>query len=270
MNRTIEVLRRHARQSASQAYVPYSKASASAVLLLSDGTWVPGVRVESASFSLLIPALLNAYTTLPADRRDAIVAVVLDHPARPEERVLMRSISGTFESPAPDVHVRCDLDRLPDPTERYNPIRLAHVFSKPQDGIEVTRQVAAGAFVPISDFPVGCILQLDDDRIIPGSNVEHDDWNRILCAERNALGTAVTYGLAGRVTTLYLACAKALESTPCGACRQLILELLPDTTLWMDRGDHPPFSSTPDELLPYGFAGSRASQSSTSSLSSQQ
>lgn len=270
MNRTIEVLRRHARQSASHAYVPYSKTPESTVLLLSDGTWIPGVRVESASFSLLIPALLNAYTTLPSDRRDETVAVVLDHPARPEEQVLLDSISDAFESPAPDVYVRPGAEQLPEPGERYDPLRPTGAFSEPQEGIEASRRAAAGAFVPISNYPVGCILQLDGGGMIPGSNVEHDDWNRILCAERNALGTAVTYGLTSRVTALYLACVRASESTPCGACRQLILELLPNTTLWMDRGDNPPFSASPDELLPFGFAGSHASRPSTSSLSPQQ
>ena len=65
MNETVDMLRREARAAAARAYVPYSGRGAAAVMLLADGLWVPGVRVESASFSLVIPALVNAFPAFP-------------------------------------------------------------------------------------------------------------------------------------------------------------------------------------------------------------
>ncbi len=84
--------------------------------------------------------------------------------------------------------------------------------------------------------------------------MEHEDWTRILCAERNALGTAISYGLTG-LHTMYLTCLCDPQGTPCGACRQLLTEQAPALVLWMDRGDAPPASATPEALLPGFFSG---------------
>jgi cytidine deaminase len=84
--------------------------------------------------------------------------------------------------------------------------------------------------------------------------VEHPDWARILCAERNALGTVQSYALS-EPEHLFLTCDEDPEGTPCGACRQLLVELAPDTTLWMDRHSEPPEQSTISALLPGSFRG---------------
>ena len=68
--------RRNAASIASRSYAPYSGIETACVVLLSDGTWVPGVRVENASFPLLIPAAMNAITTsVAAGRLDVVAAV---------------------------------------------------------------------------------------------------------------------------------------------------------------------------------------------------
>ncbi|GIV59195.1 MAG: hypothetical protein KatS3mg043_0284 [Rhodothermaceae bacterium] len=85
----LEVLRRQARQAAARSHVPYSNRPAGAVLLLEDGRLVPGVRVESASFSLTIPALLNAFTTAVAAGRHDVVAAVLSHASDAGEAAFM-------------------------------------------------------------------------------------------------------------------------------------------------------------------------------------
>ena len=56
--------------------------------------------------------------------------------------------------------------------------------------------------MPASRFPVGGVLAVAG-RLVPAVNVEpHADparaeWTHVLCAERNALGTACSYGLLG-------------------------------------------------------------------------
>lgn len=255
MPHPLDTLRRHAHDAAGLAHVPYSNQPAGAAVLLSDGQWVPGVRVESASFSLVLPALVNAFSTaVAADRRD-IVAVALDHDAWPwEQAVLTSTPAGAFHAAASDAYVADTRQALPQPTYRLMPFLEAPAPDTPAGGIALARQVAERAYVPASAFPVGCVLVTEEARLIPGVNVEHEDWARTLCAERNALGTAISYG-AGATRALYLTCQRDPACTPCGACRQLLAELAPEARLFMDRGSQTPVRTRPTDLLPGFFTG---------------
>jgi len=228
------------------------------VLLLDDGRWIPGVRVESASYSLTIPAVLNAYTTaVAAGVADAVVVFVLSRPLRREEALYVEELPrGPYEAVADDAWVqggRASDGALP-PVENPLAPTLERALAGPKEGIDAARRAAQRAHVPASNYPVGTVLDLGDGRLVPGVNVEHPNWARILCAERNALGTAQSYGLPTS-PRLFLTCTEDAAGTPCGACRQLLAELAPDTTLWMDRRDGPPERATVSTLLPGSFRG---------------
>lgn len=249
----LNALRDRARAAEQHAYVPFSGDPEAAVLLLEDGTWIPGVRVESATFSLSIPPLLNAYTTAVTLGHQDIVAAVLNRPLRPAERVFLDATPhASFQQAGPDAYVKAT--SLPKIRQRLSPFLEASAPETPTEGIRQARAVAEGAYVPASRFPVGCILTTADGRCIPGVNVEHPDWMHILCAERNALGTAYSYGYTD-LDALYLSCPTDPAASPCGACRQLLVELAPEATLWMDRGSAPPDKAHPDSLLPGSFSG---------------
>lgn len=251
-------LRDKAQAVSERAHVPFSEAPTGAVLLLSDGEWVPGVRIESASYSLTLPALLNAYTTVvAAGRQRDVIAFVLSRPFRREERLYVEELGEILLEPyADDVWIREGMTRdgaVPSPTHSLSP-GLEQTATGVREGIQLARDVVDRAYVPSSNFPVSAIVKLQDNRFVPGVNVEHPDWARILCAERNALGTIQSYGL-GRVSALFLSCADDPTGTPCGACRQLLAELAPDSELWMDRHDEDPEHSTVPTLLPGSFRG---------------
>ena len=255
MNETLDMLCRQARAAATRAYVPYSGQGAASVLLLADGTWVPGVRVESASFSLVIPALVNAFTTAVATGRRDVVAVALSRSFLAEDAAYMQAApTGPFRQTADDVFVAADVESLPALTTRLDPFLDAPPPETPEAGIVLAQEVARRAHTPESAFPVGCVLTTHDGRLLPGVNVEHSNWSRILCAERNALGTAVSWGQT-QVQTAYLTCLKDPTGSPCGACRQLLAELAPDATVWMDRGKASPEATSPARLLPGAFHG---------------
>ena len=290
---SIAALRSKLEPFLEHAHVPYSGVPNAAAVLLTDGAWVPGVRVESASYSLVIPATFNAYTTAFAMGRRDVVAVVAGQAIMPGEEAFFAE---TFTAPfRRDTSYLMASEGVPDalhdePLEPYLSDSTAQALTgkevDPKAGIQAAREAAKQAFTPESNFPVGCILSTADGRHIPGVNVEHPDWTRILCAERNALSTAMTYGAAGDPTrtgvpgesgesgaisdsddsedpesllrglsTLYLSCPSAAGCTPCGPCRQLLLELAPELTIWMDRGEEPPEKTTPDALLPGAFTG---------------
>jgi homotetrameric cytidine deaminase len=221
--------------------------------------------MESASFSLTLPALVNAVTTAVAlDRYDDVVACVLSRPLRPAEVAYLETLPrGPFEPVADDAWVTPEADgALPEVTRgpadatltSAEPPRDGTERISDADGIALARSAAGRAYVPASDFPVGAVLETSTGALVPGVNVEHTDWTRILCGERNALGTVLSYGHrpAGR---LFLSCPHDPSATPCGACRQLLVELLPEGTLCMDRHSEPAEKMPVDELLPNSFQG---------------
>lgn len=258
--RTIEALRAQVEALENRSHTPFSGAPSAALVLLEDGQWVPGVRVDSAAFSLSLSALMNAVTTAVAlDQTDAMVALVVSTAAQPADQQYAAGLPGmAFDLARDDVFVRsgdfADHAALPAPAGPLDPF-VETGSPAATSRVALTRQIAERALTPASGFPVGALLETADGRLLPGVNVEHDDWSRILCAERNALGAAHAYGVADDLRALYLSCPLDAQGTPCGACRQWLVELAPDITLWMDRGDNPPEQRTPRDLLPGSFSG---------------
>ncbi len=252
---TLDALGKRARALLPRAYAPFSGRPAAAVLLLSDGRWVPGVRVESASFSLTIPALLAAYATARAAGRADVRAAALTRPFRPAEHVLLEeALDADAEMLSPQV-VRVGAGPLPAPAGPLDPFLAPPGPGTPQAGIALARVAARRAHVPASHFPVGCVIVTEDGRLVPGANVEHPDWSRTLCAERTALATLRSYA-AGAPHVLYLTCLHDAAGSPCGACRQLLAEQAPDLDVWMDRGEaQPPERAAVRDLLPGPFGG---------------
>lgn len=262
--------------AAQSAHVPFSGRHDAVVLVLEDGRWIPGVRVESASYSLTIPAMLNAVTTAVARQVDSIRAVISSRPLHTRDIAYARGthllqdlkhtgprVLGSLpDGPAPQSplspfifqHETELANREPPDRSSASETRIQSASLSPREAALTARRIGRLAHAPFSDFQVGCILDIPRNGYIPGVNVEHADWMHVLCAERSALGTALSYGFR-HFSNVYLSCLKRPGCTPCGACRQLLAELAPDTTLWMDAGDEPPVRSNPITLLPDYFNG---------------
>ena len=254
MNSTNDILRALTAHAADRSHAPYTGRKEGVVILLEDGSVVHGCRVENASFQLTIPALMNAWTTLHAVGRLDVAAVVSSAPFSKGDRSWLEEMPEfSWSFPAPDVAMT-GVD-LPAPNESLSP-QIENWGTEPTQGAEAAREAAELAHTPESDFPVGCVVRTQKGHHVPGVNVEHPDWAHILCAERNALSTLVAYGY-GSATEIHVSCIKEPGGTPCGACRQVMLELAPEATVWMDRIDQPPYALSVRELLPGGFEGSQ-------------
>lgn len=251
--------------AAAASRVPYSDRREAVVAIRSDGSWIPGVRVESATYSLTISPLVNAVSTAVALGIDDVTAVVASRPFSPSETTYADtapllaglepagpSLLGTLPASARPGQRVSPLLTMPAPATRTGQ-RSAVLPGAltPEEAFSEARLLAERAHVPESGFPVACLLEVEDAGYVPGVNVEHSDWMYVLCAERNALGTAVSYGWT--TTALYLVCRMERACTPCGACRQLLAELAPASRLWMHERDETPKVTDPVTLLPDYF-----------------
>ncbi|WP_312870467.1 cytidine deaminase [Gordonia asplenii] len=79
------------------------------------------------------------------------------------------------------------------------------------------------AYAPYSDFPVGAAAVVDDGRFVRGCNVENVSYGLGVCAEVTLAGNlAVTGG--GRLVAVSVCDSRGEPLTPCGRCRQILLE----------------------------------------------
>ena len=92
-------------------------------------------------------------------------------------------------------------------------------------------RAAAHAYAPYSRFPVGAALLAADGRIYAGCNVENASFSLTQCAERAALAAAIADGVEpGSISALLIYTPGPRAHTPCGACRQVMHELMtPDS-----------------------------------------
>lgn len=109
------------------------------------------------------------------------------------------------------------------------------------------------AYAPYSHFPVGAAALTLDGRIFTGCNVENAAYPAGLCAERNAVGSAVAAGVTEfRAVAL---CGSLSEYTaPCGLCRQFLAEFRVPLVICA-RSEEDYIIMTEEELLPRAFGG---------------
>ncbi len=89
------------------------------------------------------------------------------------------------------------------------------------------QQAAAHAYCPHSRFAVGAALLTAEGEVLAGCNVENASYGLTNCAERTALFSAIAAGhRPGSFQALLVYTPNAAQITPCGACRQVMLELL--------------------------------------------
>jgi cytidine deaminase len=77
------------------------------------------------------------------------------------------------------------------------------------------------AYAPYSQFHVGAALLAEDGEMFAGCNVENCSYGLTICAERSAACGAIAQG---KDRWLAIAIASRGAVTPCGACRQFLVE----------------------------------------------
>ena len=99
--------------------------------------------------------------------------------------------------------------------------------------LQSTAQLARSrAYAPYSNFSVGAALLCADEQIIAGCNVENASFGLAVCAERNALTSAVQAGYQ-QFFALVVASPGAEPAPPCGLCLQSLAEFCEDLDIWL-------------------------------------
>ena len=129
--------------------------------------------------------------------------------------------------------------------------------------MERALEATATAYAPYSGFRVGAALRLKDGTVVTGSNQENAAYPSGLCAERTALFAASAQRPELRDYEVLAIVGRDAEGTPCeaspcGACRQVMLEYEriqghPMRVLCQLAGGRVRVISSVRDLLPFGF-----------------
>ena len=107
--------------------------------------------------------------------------------------------------------------------------------------------IAERAYAPYSEFLVGAAVRARDGRVFRGVNVENAAYPLGICAEKAALAHAVAEGC--RPSELE---AIAITASPCGGCRQWLVELGLERVIYARAGGEV-VAASPGDLLPDTF-----------------
>ena len=125
--------------------------------------------------------------------------------------------------------------------------------------LALARDAAAKAYAPYSNFHVGCAIESADGEVVTGANMENACYRLGICAEQSALTAAQhKFGLAKVARIAVAGGADDVVCTPCGGCRQAILEAAQlskiDVEILCGSGNGSKVERhTIGELIPFGF-----------------
>lgn len=112
------------------------------------------------------------------------------------------------------------------------------------------------AYAPYSGFKVGAAILTEDGKVFDGCNIENAAYPAGICAERTAVGNAVSSG-ARDFLKIAIVGGKKGEITdfcpPCGICRQVLSEFCGEDFKILLYDGKTVKSYRLNELLPYNF-----------------
>src|SRR4051812_38910265 len=132
-------------------------------------------------------------------------------------------------------------------------------FMTPEELVALAREAAKKAYAPYSNFHVGCAVESVDGEIVTGANMENACYRLGVCAEQSALTAAQhAFGLDKVARIAVAGGSGATVCTPCGGCRQAILEAAQlsgrDVEIVCSSGDGTRVERHGiGELIPHGF-----------------
>lgn len=113
------------------------------------------------------------------------------------------------------------------------------------------------AYAPYSNYRVGSCVLTKDNKYFIGANVENASYGLTNCAERNAIFQTYSNGYRkDDVLAIAIVCEGNTLAAPCGACRQVLVELLNKDTPIVLSNKKTEKICTIEELMPMSFTSS--------------
>lgn len=121
--------------------------------------------------------------------------------------------------------------------------------------IEEAKRVMLNAYAPYSGFRVGAaVLSAATGRIYSGCNMENASYGATICAERNAITTAVANEGAVGIELVVVASESLPPAQPCAVCLQVMSEFIrPETPVVLVSTKGAVERYVYSELLPHPF-----------------
>jgi len=113
-------------------------------------------------------------------------------------------------------------------------------------------QARQQAYVPYSKFRVGAALITADGSLYTGCNIENASYGLTCCAERTTIFKAVSDGHR-RIVQLAVVADTDGPVSPCGACRQVIVEFGPEVRILLANLKGDLHVTSASKLLPGAF-----------------
>lgn len=222
-----------------KSYVPYSCKPKACLIEGSSGKIYAGVRIENISYPLTIPAV-QAACSICLSEKDTPAKIYVQN----GELEQLDFWAGEFhleviETDEPSISNLEDLQMHPSSS-----------FS----AIAELKSLLNQAVTTNSDFPVSALL-FTEDGYFEGVNVEVSEWSKGICAERVAIAKAFAHGDTN-FTRMEIHTRKGEFSSPCGTCRQVIVELLPYHDIKLHHSDGTLSEHISVDLLPFSFKSS--------------
>lgn len=216
-----------------RVYSPYSNISEFCAVEGKSGLLYPGVRLENISFPLSISAVQGAICSCLGNSDEP---AILYQPENSSELI------GEWVEKFNIEHI----NNTPEKSDYYNPLIKGSINIK-----KTLQELAQKAVTTHSDFPVSALIEVDGG-YISGVNVEVPAWSLGLCAERVAIFRAVSAGYT-TFKKIHVFAPKGDFSSPCGACRQVLAEWMPNEQVELNHGDGSISTHAISDLLPFGF-----------------
>lgn len=120
--------------------------------------------------------------------------------------------------------------------------------------LEEAFKAMQNAYAPYSNYHVGACVELKNGEMIWGANIENASYGLTNCAERNAIFAAYSRGYRkDDIKALAIVSDGERIGTPCGACRQVLSELIGNEVPIILSNKKDVFITNMEELLPFQF-----------------
>ncbi|MBR6163007.1 cytidine deaminase [bacterium] len=120
--------------------------------------------------------------------------------------------------------------------------------------LKLAHSVCENAYAPYSKFKVGACALYESGKYYLGCNVENASFGLSLCAERNAISSAIANGEKSKLMKIAIVSDNTSFCFPCGACRQWFSEFCHDDfEVIVEDDQKAPKSFRMSDILPNSF-----------------